>query len=115
MGLMDLPVKIALGKVKDSVINPQLEGIGVLEELAWKDGHVRGILRLADLEDQPIEIDASDIVIAPDGSSVRIGSFQSNKKFVANAVKRFALGKEFPIPEGGARTVALTAKKLLKL
>lgn len=115
MGLMDIPIKLALNKAKESYINPQLEGIGTLEDLVWKDGAIHGTLLLVDMEDQPIEVEASNIKIAPDASSISIGSLRSNKRFVANGLKRFVEGKEFPIPEGAPRTAALAAKKLLRL
>lgn len=115
MGLLDYPVKLALSKAKDAYINPQLEGIGAVEELTWKDGSIRGTLRLADLEDHPIEVVCSDIRIAPDGGSIVIGKLASNKKFAENAFKRFVEGRQFEIPEGAARAAALTARKLLGL
>lgn len=115
MGLMDLPIKMALNKTRDSYINPQLEGIGILEELNWKDGKLSGVLRLVDMEDQPIEVTCSDIKMSPDASSVRIGSFSSNKKFAETALKRFAENRDFSIPEGAARIAAKTAKKILNL
>lgn len=115
MGLLDVPIRLALNRAKDSYINPALKGIGVVEEIAWKNGALRAVLRLKGLENEPVEVECADIRLAPDASFISIGSFVSNKEFATEALRRYVAGRSFTIPEGGARTAALAAKKILGL
>lgn len=115
MGLMDVPITLALNAAKGTYINPYLEGIGELEKVSFKNGQLSGVLRLAGMDSEPVEVICSDISIAPDGSGIRIGSLASNKKFADTALKRFAQGREFAIPEGAARKAAITLKGILKI
>lgn len=114
MGLLDIGIKIALGKVRDNVINPKLEGIGKVEEISYRERELFVRLRLEELEDHPLEVVCSDITLADDGSSVRIGKFRANKKFMQTALDRYLAGKAIPVPEGARLTLA-GAKKMFGL
>lgn len=114
-GMKDMGMKIAMGQVKDNVINPKLEGIGTVEDLSWKDQVLFARVRLTDLEDHPLEVWCSDISIAPDGSNVKIGNFRANKKFMQAALDRYLAGKPLAVPAGAARTALVTARKFLGL
>lgn len=115
MGLIDGAMKIGLNKVKDSVINPKLDGIGTVEDLAYKDKKLFAKLRLADLEEHPLEITCEDITLAPDGSSVTINKFTANKKFLQVALDKYLAGRPVHVPDGSARLAVMGAKKFLKL
>ncbi len=115
MGLMDAPITLALNAAKSAYLNPYLEGIGELEKVSFKNGQLSGVLRLAGMDSEPVEVTCSDISIAPDGGSVRIGNLASNKKFADTALKRFAQGKEFAIPAGAPRKAALALKGILRI
>ncbi len=115
MGLFDMGAQFVLNKVKDSVINPKLDGIGVIEEIVYKNKTLFLRIRLEDLEDHPIEAICSDVQVADDGSSVCVGKFKANKKFAQTALDNFVAGQTFTIPAGGARLALVAAKKLLGL
>ena len=115
MGLLDMGLKLGLNQVKDNVINPKLEGIGKVEEIAYKDKKLFARLRLEDLEDHPLEVVCEEISFAPDGSAVTIGKFTANKKFMQAALDKYLAGRPVPVPEGKARLAVMGAKKLLKL
>ncbi len=115
MGLLDMGVKMGLDKVRESVVNPRLEGIGKVEEMTFRDKKLYARLQLEDLEDHPLEITCEDISVAGDGSSVTVGKFTANKKFMRTALDRYLAGRPIPIPEGKARLAILAAKKLMGL
>lgn len=107
-------VTFALNRVKEKFVNPNLDGIGQVREISYRDKMLLLTLVLEGLEDRPVEIRCSSIEIAPDGSSVRIGGFESNMPFAQNALNRFAT-EPFAVPEGSARMAVCAAKKLLGL
>lgn len=115
MGLLDIGLKIGLAKVKDSVINPKLEGIGIIEDIQYKDKKLFARLRLADMEDHPLEVTCEDINLSEDGSTVTINKFTANKKFLQTALDRYMAGKPITVPDGTPRMAVISAKKLLKL
>ena len=90
-----------------------LEGLGVVREFSYKNGRLFLAITLEGLEDHPISIEARDIEIAPDGSSVTVKSLMSDMPFAHNAMNRFARGT-FEIPESG-RAFLKSAKCLLGL
>ncbi len=104
----------ALGKVKEKLMNPVLEGIGVVKEISWRDGSLFLTLVLEGLEDRPIDVRCSEIEIAPDGSALTIHKFESNMPFAQTALNRFGT-RAIEIPEGNARFAVVTAKKTLGL
>lgn len=115
MGLLDIGLQFGLNQVKDNVINPKLEGIGKIEAIAYKDKKLFARLCLADMEEHALEVECEEISLAPDGSTVTIGKFTANKKFMQTALDRYLAGRPVPVPEGKARLAILGAKKLLKL
>lgn len=104
----------ALRKVKEKLVNPALEGIGVVREISFKDGSLFLTLILEGLEDRPIDVRCSEIEIAPDGSQLTIHQFESNMPFAQNALTRYGT-RPIDIPEGSARFAVATAKKALGL
>lgn len=106
--------EFALNKFKEKTMNPSLEGIGVIKEITLKDKQLHITMILEGLEDKPLTICASDIEIAPDGSSISINKYESNMPFAQNALARF-VPNPLPIPEGSARTGVNAARKLLDL
>lgn len=114
MGIRDKAFSIALNSIKDKYMNSHLEGIGVVKSIAYKDGKLILTVVLEGLEDHPLSIEAGEIEIAPDGSTIKVGKFNANIPFANNALNRFATNK-FNVPEGGARTALKTAKTLLGL
>lgn len=106
---------VVLNKVRQKMINQQIEDIGTVEELAFKNRELYLKIKLAGLEDRPIDVKGSDIKISEDGAKVRIGKFDSNMPFLDNALNRFLKDKSFAIPEGSARMAALSAKSLFGL
>lgn len=114
MGLLSMATTVALKGVKDKLVNPNIEGIGVVKEISFRDRTLFLTVVLDGLEDRPIEISCSRLEIAPDGSSVTVHEFQSNMPFAQNALNRFAV-RPFSVPEGGARMAVVAAKKGLGL
>ena len=104
----------ALRKIKEKLVNPSLDGIGVVREISFREGSLFLTLVLEGLEDRPVDVRCSEIEIAPDGSQIMIHRFESNMPFAQNALNRFAV-RPIDIPEGGARVAVLTAKKALGL
>lgn len=90
-----------------------LEGLAVIREFSWKNKKLFITLVLEGLPDNPISVEASDLEIAPDCSSIIVKSFKSDMPFVHNALKRFAEGS-FDVPEG-ARAQVKNVKCLLGL
>lgn len=113
--LKNMAVSAALEKVRTKVLNPKLSGIGVVDEMIYRDKRLFLKLRLEGLEDRPIDVRCSEINIAPDGSSLSIGKFESNMPFARVALESFAANRVFEIPEGGARVAIMAAKKVLGL
>lgn len=103
-------IQIALNHLRDKNMNPTLEGIAKIKEIAWKDGKLHLNLTLDGLENHAIEIDCARLEIAPDGSSITVGEFSSNMPFAANALNNFA-ARTYDIPTDGPRA-ALKAAKL---
>lgn len=116
MGLFGIAVGAALSAVRDKVLNPRLVGIGEVSKITY-DKH-EGVLSLQivllGMEDRPITVEARDMEIAPDGSSIRVKSFRSPLPFAHNALNRFAT-RPFPVPPGMARIALKTAKPVLGL
>lgn len=107
-------LQMALNGIKEKFVNPNIEGIATVKEMCWKDKTLYLLLVLNGLEDHPIEVTASDIKIAPDCSSITIGSYDSNMPFAYNALNQF--GKSpIAIPEGNARMGLKMAKSALGL
>lgn len=115
MGILNFGVQIALNRIKEKVMNPRLDGIGTIEEFAYKDKKLFCKLRLEGLEDHPLEVVCEDIRIAEDGSNLIINKFIANKKFLQTTLDNFMAGRIIEIPEGGARLGVVAAKKLLGL
>ncbi len=114
MGLRDFAVNKTLGWIKEKFVNPNIEGIGVVKKINFEDKKLRLTIELAGLEDRPIDIVASDIVIAPDNSSITVRKFESNMPFMQTALNRFGT-QSFAVPEGSARLGLATAKCVLGL
>lgn len=112
--LKNKAIKIALQQLKERVLNPNLEGIGIVKDMVYEDKKLRLTLILAGLEDKPITIQCDDIVIAEDGSSIIVEKFESNMEFARNALNRFAT-RRFDVPEGMARFALKSAKTVLGL
>lgn len=110
----DKIVEIALNKIKEKIVDPEIDGIGVVKEIRYKDGKALLTIALEGLEDRPITVEASDIVIAQDGSSITINTFNSNMPFAKKGLTRFLAGKSLPIPEENRSSVVM-AKKLLNI
>lgn len=91
-----------------------LEGIGVIKQITFKDAKLNLTVILNGLENHEITVTCDDIGISPDGASLSIGSFASNMPFVENALNRFA-PKIFAVPEGKAREALIAAKQALEL
>lgn len=107
-------ISMALNGVKEKVVNPNLEGIGVVKEISFRDKKLHLKLVLDGLEDKVIEISCSKVTIAPDGSSVGLSGFSSNMPFAENALNRFA-PKAFSVPDGAGRIALVAARKVLGL
>lgn len=106
-------IGVVLNKVVKNVINPKLDGIGIVEEISWRGKELFLRVRLNGLEDRPLELGCSRISCSPDGSSVSIGQFASNMAFAANALQSFVAGRPIAVPEGSARLAVVTAAKVL--
>lgn len=107
-------IAVALNQIKERFVNPNIDGIGVVKSLSYDQGKIQLTVILEGLEDHPLAIEASDIEIAPDGSTIKVGNFMSNLAFAHNALNKFAV-REFEVPEGSARTGLLMAKKVMGL
>lgn len=90
-----------------------LEGLGVIKEFSYKNRKLFATLVLEGLPDSPISVEAADLEIAPDGSTVSVKSLKSNMPFVHNALNRFVKGP-FNVPVS-ARPHVINAKCLLGL
>lgn len=112
--IKDAAVTMALGKIRDKVLAPYLEGIGTVETINYKNKKLFLGLLLNGLP-QPIEVECSEICLAPDGSAVTVNTFSASIPFVQTALDRFAAGKSFEVPEGAARLAAKAAKTVLGL
>lgn len=112
--LKNRTVNLALNSIKGIVVNPNIEGIGTVQEIKYADGKCHVKLLLNGLEDKPIDITCEDIKIGDDGSYVLIEKFTSNMPFVQNALNKFA-SQKFDIPEGSARFAVKSAKSILNL
>ncbi|MFG6376350.1 MAG: hypothetical protein K1W05_10620 [Desulfovibrio sp.] len=112
--MKDAAITMALGKIRDKVLDQYLEGIGTVETINYKNKKLFLGLSLEGLP-QPIEVECSDICFAPDGSAVTVNCFSANVPFAQTALDRFAAGKSFEIPEGAARFAVVAAKKVLGL
>lgn len=113
-GMRDKLVSLALSRMKGRYMDANLEGIGTIKDIAYRQGQLVLTVVLEGLEDRPLTIGASEVEIAPDGSSIKVGKFDSNMAFANNALNRFAV-REFPIPEGSARTALKMARTVLGL
>lgn len=111
-GIKDKMVTLALRKVVDMALASWLEGIGAVDDIAYRDGKVFLRLMLEGLAND-VEVECSEIVIAPDGSSVKIDKISSNVACVDTALDRFVAGKSFAVPEGAARLGLIAANKVL--
>lgn len=114
MGLADLAVNAAISGMLDKFVNPKIAGIGKVKKLWHKDNKFYATVVLDDLEDNPIDIEASDIKVAPDYSSVTVGKYEANKAFAKNALNKFAT-KPIPVPDGATRLAFSGVAKMLKL
>lgn len=112
--MKDAAVTMALGKIRDKALAPYMEGIGTVETINYKNKKLFLGLSLEGLP-QPIEVECSDICLAPDGSTVTVNCFSANLPFAQTVLDRFAAGKSFEIPEGAARLAVVAAKKVLGL
>lgn len=90
-----------------------LDGLGVIREMSFKDRTLFIRLELEGLPDQPIAITAEDVAIAPDGSELFVKSFKSDMPFLHTALNRFASGP-FAIPQD-AREMLKAARSVLNL
>lgn len=111
-GLKNMLVSVALRKLKDMALASMLEGIGTIDEIEYEDGKVFLQLKLEGLP-TPVKVECSDIVIAPDGSSVTINNFSSSVACVDTALGRFVAGRTIDVPEGAARFGLSAASKVL--
>lgn len=109
----DKLVQMALNQLREKVMNANLEGIGVVREISFKNGRLMLNIVLEGLQDRPISIEADQIEIAPDESFVTVKSFKSDMPFVHNALNRFASGP-FAIPDD-KRTYIKMARGVLGL
>ncbi|MDE5833531.1 MAG: hypothetical protein K2H64_11265 [Desulfovibrio sp.] len=107
-------IEIAINKIAEKMVRPNLEGIGVVKEIRYKDKILKLTIELAGLENQPITVYASDIVIADDGSSVTVNKFESNMPFMQVGLNRFLAGQSFDVPEDARGSLSM-AKKVLGL
>ena len=114
-GIKNMFLRAALNKVREKMVNPKLEGIATVEELVFKGKELFLVVRLAGLEDRPVEITCSDIKIADDGGSIEIERFISNMPFVQNGLGAFLYGRSLELSDPAARSAAATAKKLFNL
>lgn len=112
--LKNMTASIALTGLKEKLVNPNLEGIGRVTEISFKDKTVFVTVVLDGLETQPIEACCRKIEIAPDGSSIKLSDFDAKLPFAKNALNRFA-ARPFDIPEGKARAALIAAKKTFGL
>ena len=97
-GIADGTRNIILKEIKDSILNPKLEGIAKISEIT-KDGnsfYIKGTLQ--GFEDRPMTITCSEVEIAKDASYVKIGRVSSNYEFFQNIMDRIGELK-MPIPE----------------
>lgn len=113
--LKNMAAKKALNFFKEKVVNPNLDGIGVITSISLLDKMLYLTLMLDGLGETEIIITGKGISIAEDGSSITVQSFKSNMPFAENALNRFAAGRAFAVPEGKARDYAGMAKKLFGL
>ena len=107
-------VEIALKMIMEKLVYPNLEGIGVIREIKYKDKAAKITVELAGLEKNPITLYASDIVVADDGSSIIVNKFESNMAFMQVALSRFLAGRPIYVPEDARGSLAM-AKKILDL
>lgn len=114
-GMRSKITNLALGAIKEKIVNPNLEGIGTIKAISYTQGEISLTLVLMGLEDRPINLRASEIAIAPDGSSITVGRFESDMAFVQNGLDKFLAGRPFEIPEGSPRMALKTAKTVLGL
>lgn len=112
--LKDSAITMALGKLRDKVIDPYLEGIGTVEKITYKNKKLFLCVQLDGLY-EPLEVECAEINFEPDGSAVRVDKFSANLPFMQTALDRFAAGKSFEVPEGAARLAIIAAKKVLGL
>lgn len=112
--LKNMTASIALTGLKEKLVNPNLEGIGRVTDISFKDKTIFVTLVLDGLENQPIEACCRKIEVAPDGSSVKLSDFDSKLPFVKNALNRFA-ARSFDIPEGKVRALLAAAKRTFGL
>ena len=106
--------EIALKKIMEKKVYPNLEGIGVVKEIRYKDKIAKLTIELSGLENSPMTLYASEIAVADDGSSITVNKFESNMPFMQVALNRFIAGKPIAIPEDARDALAL-AKKALDL
>lgn len=95
-----------------AMFDASLDGVCVIDEIAYRDKNVFLVIRLSGLEDRPIDIKCEDIIIAPDGSFAQINSFQANYPFAQNALDKFLRGKKFTIPAKAQKALVLAKKTL---
>ena len=112
--LRDKGAQWALNLVAEKIVNPNLEGIGVVKEIIYKNKAIGLTVELAGLEDKPIRLNASDIAFSGDNSSVTVNKIESNMPFMQAAMARFVVGKPIDIPEDLRGKVGM-AKTILGL
>lgn len=93
---------------------PNLDGLGIIKSIVWKDGKAQLRFALAGLEDREIDIICGKINISEDGSQVTAGDFSSNMPFMENILNRFASGS-FTIKDKNTQAAILAAKTLLDI
>lgn len=84
---------------------------GKVRGIALENGELRLSLALNGLE-REVEIRCSDIDIAEDGSTVRIGTFHSDLACAEQALNDFATSP-FPVRSGTARAALVLLRKLM--
>ncbi len=114
MGLFDSlnPIQIALDKVREHLINPQISKYGSVEKISYNDKRLYLTLKLLGLEDKPFEVSCGKIEIAGDCSSVRFGDFKANMPFLQNALDEYG-SKSIPVPNNALAKGGLKALKMV--
>lgn len=92
-------------------VQKALARYGKVKALALENGELRLTLALNGL-DRDVEIRCSDIDIADDGSSVRIGAFRSDLVCAEQALNDFATSP-FTIDHSGMRATLVLLRKLM--
>lgn len=112
MGIFDGIASMMTDSAAKSLINKRIERYGKLKSLFIQDGEIKASLILNGLSDREVAITCATVEIAEDGSSIRLGDFNSNVACIEQALNDFCT-RSFEVKSTPAQVALMGVRKLL--